>query len=103
MKKCHIGAFVFLFLSIFSAVHQSFAHQTVDFEGTVRIEIEGKIINEKVGGQATISLWGHEETNGNFDEAIYNFVFGTETSECGDSLDEITVKLSSYRENKYTT
>lgn len=102
MKKCYIGAFVFLLSSVFSSVHPSFAHQIVDFKGTVKIEIEGKIINEKVEGQVAISQWGHEETNGNFDEAIYNFEFGEGTSECGDFLDELTVKVSSYRENNYT-
>lgn len=65
-------------------------------------KISETILTEEVGGTVAVSQWGHEETNGNFDEAIFNFEFGAETSECGDPLDELTVKVRSYRENKYT-
>ncbi len=65
-------------------------------------KIPETVITEDVEGTATVSQWGHEETNGNFDEAIFNFEFGAGTSKCGDPLDELTVKVSSYRENKYT-
>lgn len=146
MMKRLITLFSFSITVAFFTVHQARAHETINFTGTIEINIkvpeektllywtcnmhpsvemdnpgkcpvcamdlvpvyekgteaEEMIIKEDVRGEAVISQWGHEETNGNFDEAIFNFGFGAETSECGEPLEEFTVKVSSYRENKYT-
>ncbi|MCF6155153.1 MAG: hypothetical protein E3K36_07855 [Candidatus Brocadia sp.] len=102
MKNYLIPIFAFSITAAFGFACQVFAHETVDFNGTIEIRVGNEIIKEEVGGQVTVSHWGHGETNGNFDEAIFYFDFGPETTECGDSLDEETVRVSSYRENKYS-
>ncbi|CAG1771571.1 hypothetical protein BAC3_01915 [uncultured bacterium] len=102
MKKCLITIFAFSITAAFSPAYQALAHETVDFNGTIEIKVADETIKEEVSGAVTISQWGHGDTNGNFDEAIFSFEFGSETTGCGDSLDEETIRVSSYRENKYS-
>lgn len=103
MKIYCAGAVAALLLSSLSITYQAYAHQTVDFKGTIGIKVENENFQENVHGTVSIAQWGHEETNGNFEEAIFNFEFGTETSSCGAALDAKSVRVSSYRENKFNT
>lgn len=102
MKRGRTGFFVFLFVVVFGSECQTFAHQAVNFHGTIRISGLHEEIVEPVKGVADIVRWGHEETNGNFDEAILKFELVSEESECGVLLEAGTATVSSYRENKYS-
>ncbi|TLD41453.1 MAG: hypothetical protein JETT_2300 [Candidatus Jettenia ecosi] len=101
MKKCLIGICVSLFVVSFSNVHQAFAHYMTNFNGTIKIEGLNETIHKKVTGQVTIDQWGHDDSGGNFEEALFDFKFKAGTTECGDPLKKKTVRVSSYRENKY--
>lgn len=103
MKKYLIPIFVFSLVAGFCAGRCAFAHKTVDFHGTIQIAGLGGKIKEEVEGEVAVSQWGHEETHGNFEEALFYFVFPSENTGCGNLLNEGTATVSVYRENKYST
>lgn len=102
MKRYLARFFVFLFVVVFGSECQTFAHQAINFYGTIKISVLNEEIAESVKGVADITQWGHGETNGNFDEAILKFELVSEESECGDLLDVGTATVSAYRKNKYS-
>ncbi len=103
MKNYLIPVLAFSILAASNAGHYAFAHETVDFHGTIQITGLGEKIKEDVEGEVAVSQWGHGETHGNFEEAFFKFMFPSENTGCGSLLDEGTVTVSVYRENKYTT
>ncbi|MCF6155775.1 MAG: hypothetical protein E3K36_11105 [Candidatus Brocadia sp.] len=102
MKKCLASILVFLFVVAFGFECQTFAHQTVNFDGTITISGLNEEIVGSVKGVADITQWGHDETNGNFDEAIFKFELASEDSECGSILNAGTATVNAYRKNKYS-
>lgn len=103
MKKYLIPIFAFSLVVVFHAEHYAFAHKTVDFHGTIQIAGLDEKIKEEVEGEVAVSQWGHEETHGNFEEAIFEFMFASGSTECGNLMNEGTATVSVYRENTYTT
>lgn len=102
MKKFFGCIVVILFVVVSGSRCKIFAHQAENFDGTFMISGLNEEITEAVKGVAEITQWGHDETNGNFDEAMLKFEFKSENSECGNLLDIGTVTVSAYRENKYS-
>ncbi len=103
MKKRLFGVLVFLLASAPGFGSRIFAHEAVDFEGTIQIVGLNEKITEKVSGSVAVTQWGHGvDTGGNFEEAIFTYTFGTQTTGCGDVLDEESVRVSAYREDEYS-
>lgn len=102
MKKCLACVLAFLFVIAFGSECHIFAHQSVYFDGNIMISGLNEEITEEVKGVADITQWGHGETNGNFDEAMFKFELISEESECGNLLDIGTATVSAYRKNKYS-
>ncbi|KKO19576.1 MAG: hypothetical protein DCC43_08695 [Candidatus Brocadia sp.] len=102
MKKGLTGVLVFLIVIAFGSKCQIFAHQMVHFDGTITISGLNEEITEEVKGVVDITQWGHDETNGNFDEAMFQFELVSEQSECGNLLDVGTATISGYRRNEYS-
>ena len=107
MKKYVIGVFIFLFVVAFSSAYEVFAQETYDFNGTIQVKVGKKKIKEEVYGTVDV-LMSEEEfvKKGNiklscddsgggstFEEATFNFEFGADETECGDTLDEEAIEV----------
>lgn len=109
MKKYLIGVFIFLFVAAFSSAYEVFAQETYNFSGTIQVKVGKKKIKEDVRGTVDITMSEAEEEfvkKGNsklsyddscdgsaFESATFNFEFGAEDTECGDTLDEESMEV----------
>ncbi|HHT9111817.1 MAG: hypothetical protein HZA47_09155 [Planctomycetes bacterium] len=108
MKKYLIGVFIFLFVAAFSSAYEVFAQETYDFDGTIQVKVGKKKLKEDVSGTVDITMTeeeefikkgnaksSHDDSGGGsaFESATFNFEFGTEDTECGDTLDEEEIEV----------
>lgn len=109
MKKYLIGVFIFLFVAAFSSAYEVFAQETYDFDGTIQVKVGKKKLKEDVYGTLDITMTeeeeefvkkgntksSHDDSGGGsaFESATFNFEFGTEDTECGDTLDEEAIEV----------
>src|SRR3989339_1398373 len=107
MKKCLVSIIAFLLVVAFSSAYEVFAQETYDFNGTIQVKVGKKKIKEEVYGTVDV-LMSEEEfvKKGNiklscddsvggstFEEATFNFEFGADETECGDTLDEEAIEV----------
>ena len=110
MKKYLVGVFIFLFVAAFSSAYEVFAQETYDFNGTIQIKVGKKKLKEEVYGTVDITMSEEEEeefikkgnaelshddsgSGSTFESATFDFEFGTDDTECGDTLDEETIEV----------
>ena len=107
MKKYFVGVFIFLFVAALSSAHQVFAQETYDFNGSIQVKVGKKKIKEEVNGTVDIIMSEEEEfiKKGNaksshddyggstFESATFNFEFGADETECGETLDEESIEV----------
>jgi len=110
MKKYLIGVFIFLFVAAFSSAYEVFAQETYDFDGSIQVKVGKKKLKEDVYGTVDITMTeegeeefikkgntksSHEDSGGGstFEEATLSFEFGTDDTDCGDTLDEETIEV----------
>ncbi len=108
MKKYFIGIFIFLFVVAFSSAYELFAQETYDFDGIMQVKVGKKKIKEEVNGTVDITMTeeeefvkkgnsksGHEDSSGGstFESATFDFEFGADDTECGDTLDEESIEV----------
>ena len=114
MKKCLMGIFVFLFVIAFSSAYKAFAQETYDFSGTILVKVGKKKIKEEVSGTVDVFISEEEDDEdfvkkgnsksshddyddeGTFESATFNFEFGADDTECGDTLDEEAIEIDVY-------
>ena len=109
MKKYQIGVFIFLFVVAFSSAYEVFAQETYDFDGTIQVKVGKKKLKEEVNGTVDITMTEEEEfiktgnsklshddsddSGSTFERATFNFEFGADDTECGDTLDEEAIEV----------
>jgi hypothetical protein len=109
MKKYLIGVFIFLFVAAFSSAYEVFAQETYDFDGIIQVKVGKKKLKEEVYGTVDITMTEEEEfiktgnsklchddsddSGSTFESTTFNFEFGADDTECGDTLDEEAIEV----------
>jgi len=100
------------FVIAFSSAYQVFAQETYDFDGAIQVKVGKKKIKEEVYGTVDVTISEEEEEfvkkgndksshggsggGGTFEEATFSFEFGTDDTDCGDTLDEETLEVDAF-------
>ena len=109
MKKCLVSIIAFLLVVAFSSAYEVFAQETYDFDGIIQVKVGKKKLKEEVNGTVDITMTeeeeefikkgnlksSHDDSGGGstFESATFDFEFGADDTECGDTLDEESMEV----------